>query len=179
MLPKEIIDLIFSFDPTYHLIYQQIVQQLKYDFNYVNGIVRSRVNKFTGHHVFYDMNGMIEKQYFFKNNQFYGFYNVYYRSRPKYQCFYKNGKKNGMSTEYHLNGTLMQQKIYHEDNIISTEIRRYYDNGQLFSITNYKKGDTILKREGLYTVYDKNSGEMKEQFIYKNDKRLSKTIPKK
>ena len=147
-LPSDLIQLIYQFDPTFSKIYSDIIKTF----------VCKR---------FYNKDGTVEREYFVNElGNFHGKFIIYHKQQILQSANYKNGILDGVIKHYHLNGLLKTQLMYKDGKMVSTVIKRFFDNGNLFSETHYQNG----KKNGVCKMYHKN-GMLREQIFYKNDKR--------
>ena len=83
---------------------------------------------------------------------------------------YKKDYATGAETEYSDNGVISHTATVGENNAYEGEIRTYFSNGNPNYVANYKKG----LYDGSYKTYYENSGKLKQEGAFLNDKRSGK-----
>ena len=89
------------------------------------------------------------KVFWFKGDPYTGKLVKYYdkeKTQLQIEVFFKDGKRNGLTTENFENGFL-KYKINYKDDERDGLFEYYYDNGQLREKTTYKDGSIIDSRE--------------------------------
>jgi antitoxin component YwqK of YwqJK toxin-antitoxin module len=80
---------------------------------------------------------------------------------------YKDGKENGLFTEWYENGQMSYEGIYKDGELDGLHIE-WYDNGQKLAIRTYKDG----KLDGLITKWYEN-GQKESEVNYKDEEIIS------
>ena len=91
----------------------------------------------------------------------------YLGGKTQYEGSYKDGKQDGLYTEWHENGQKWIEATYKDGELI--EETWYYENGQKKREVSYKDG----KEEGLWTEWHEN-GQKWIEATYKDGERVGK-----
>lgn len=95
----------------------------------------------------------------FKDGKLVSIYD-FHENGQKMGCgFYKDGKLNGIATEWYKNGQKREEKDYKDGKVVSAVV--WKPNGEKCSVTNVKNGD------GISVIYN-DDGEEKWHDEYKN-----------
>jgi antitoxin component YwqK of YwqJK toxin-antitoxin module len=146
LLPCEILNIIYEYDSTYHEIYFNIIQMLKYHYSYYE-------------------NGNIKHLYQLNENNQITFIQSYSLSGILLSIDrFKNGVKHGLCQNFHYStGKLMNEKIFKNGNLNGL-CKGYFDNDKLYFISFYVNG----MREGEYISYNKNGDIRTHCYYHKN-----------
>jgi antitoxin component YwqK of YwqJK toxin-antitoxin module len=101
------------------------------------------------------------KECFYQNGKLNGIYTRWFDNgniAEKYT--YKDGKFDGLNQVYYYNGQIQTENTY-KDNKLDGIYKIWYDNGQLEEESTYKNG----QQKGMYKLWDKN-GKLISKHIY-------------
>ena len=89
------------------------------------------------------------KIFWYKGEPYTGKMVKYYdkkKTQLQIEVFFKDGKRNGLTTEYFENGFLKYKRNYRDDEQDGL-FEQYYDNGQLREKTTFKEGSVVAPIE--------------------------------
>ena len=144
----------------------------EWKYYYEEGPIRSvelvRDGKANGPYEFYYLNGNVKEKGNYLDGELNGELDLFYSGGAlKKIVNYKNGKLDGVVHEYTSEGMLNQVYNISAENGYDGETKKYYQNGTLNYVAIYKKG----MFDGGYKTYFQNTGNLKEEGTYLNDKR--------
>jgi len=86
--------------------------------------------------------GQIESEANYQNNQYHGKVLTYKFGRPQTDKMYKNGKLDGLSTDYYSDG-VVQKEIYFKNGKQDGTMKWYNEEGELTMEYIYKNGEKV------------------------------------
>lgn len=129
-----------------------VYAEVKQDF-YRDGTLKSEIS--------YNANGKMD-----------GIVKMYHRNgQVKKEFAYKNGIPTGIGKAFFKNGKIKSEAIFQDDGSFSA--KSYYEFAEGKVLKSTQAYNAKGKRDGILTSYDKVSGKVKSETIYKNGKKVN------
>lgn len=131
--------------------------------DYANGVQN-------GPELKYDINGLIEIESFYLNNKLHGIYKGWKNGILLVKITYSNGMMNGLSEEYHSNGSVYKRLNFKNDMLDGT-IEKYDSKRNLVTKSEYKND----KLHGEYKVWDSDNDLITHK-VYKDGNEIERYV---